>query len=607
MSIEIYNTETLESYHYLSGTIEESIPKLPDPHSALFLISAEGDLIDLRSKPPPGVSCMYLFKKSSITTACVLQEPNPKDYEPEVKYPDPIDFDSYHNIREPFQSIPQIEKDLFENQKQAIKYYTSCKMLKDLVTKTILIGKIRVDASAAMRLYMEKFVKSRYEEFKELFEEVEKLHKIVFTNSLVFRDKLSRVRDKTLPDDVKEFIQSSLRGYANVLSEKSSQLKAKVSEIGKIFDNATESLSNSELSYFNVRTTVDKDTEKLKQNIAYNDDLSELVTMINDYTKFRQRFIKAEAEEQSSEIREKLAIEMQSMQSNITRGSNILLTYKQKLELATNQYKLANQTQRRVQDFYKIKTISEFVKISHRIKYLFSDKLIKIKRKIKKLDQLKEFLTIPDRIEEACKAAEDEESRSTLKMMEIQDLYVNLCQAIIKDHSERKIFLEKYGAILPKASCEGLNESVISRGYLRQLVKINNCCEVPEPCVNEMSKVELIKYYEGLLASKEQNYTREINELKKKEQKLQDHYVYLTRYKEKIQKDTRNQENTLKKYMEELEAYRRHNFSEFYAKRFQNEVEKLKEKEKVFKAIHLMNLRSLENENDQLKSSRWYK
>jgi hypothetical protein len=332
-----------------------------------------------------------------------------------------------------------------------------------------------------------------------------------------------------------------------------------------------------------------------------------LINIVDDYAKFRKWFFEAEAADQSPETREQLARKMQGMEVNLKRGSDSLLDYKVKLENAQAESRVISTNQRRIQDFYKDRSIREFVKISHKIKYLFSDKLKNFKKKIKKIDQLKEFLTIPEKIEEACRAAEAEENRSALKMMEIHELYLGLCQVLIKDYTERKDFLQRFGTILPKDTCLGLNAPVMSRSYLRQLVKVQPSEELPESQVNQLSKNELIKYYEGLLASKEQKYTRHVNELKKKELKLQDHYVYLVRYKEKIQKDTRNQEILLKKYLQELQDCRSKSISEVYAKRFQDEVEKLKEKEKVFKAIHLMNLKSLENENDQLKSSRGFK
>lgn len=611
-STEIHNVDTLETYPRILGPItpEDLLSKLPKPRHDYFLVSPEGLLID-PSQPPPVSSMpstLFLFKKSSVDIVSDFPKPNPDNYilmPPYKEFKEAINFGNYHNIIEPYDRIQTIDKGLFSNYFQAKKHYSNFLIHKELFNKAKLLAKIRHESSNALRLNVSEYFMQRFKEFEVLKEGVEVMNTRIFEDSKNFKEKIANLQRSGVLTNVVELIQQSLRGYGPYISEKARKFYRKVQKIDDNFQKVRTLLDDSGITYEKVKYTVEGDLSGVERREVFETDFTDLINILLDYKTFRETFSEAEDAEikQQAEKRQKCANKMLEMEENVERGKKTLINFNYIMQNFTKDFNKIQETIKRIQSMYKSKLVENFVKATQLIKYSWSEKQIKLWRKFRKINQEKEFLTIPDKLEEACIAADNEEKRSKLKMMEIQELYISLSQGIIKDYCERQDFLKKFGAMLPKEMCSGLADTVINRSYLRQLVKMKPHEELPENRVRELPKEELIRYYEGRLASLEQNYSREVNMLKSKEKKLQDHYVYLLGYKEKISKDVAGQENLLRKYLEQLAVCRNKNASEVYARKFQHEVERLKEKEKAFKAIHLLNLRSLISENDRLRSN----
>lgn len=396
--------------------------------------------------------------------------------------------------------------------------------------------------------------------------------------------------------------EAKFRKFDKDLHSRVNNFNSKVDEISvKVFKPIKESIRDVIESVEKVKFTTYSFFEVFDACEAIRKEplFIEGLLACSKYTEFRDKLEKVV--DVSHTPKRELANQLLSMESqvNFYRDSQVLLQ-RHLSDLIPLEKDMVDSV-KRVRALYALKVIRMIVESAHKLKYRAKDKLIKFNEKYSNLAQQTEFLQVPMKLEEACLAARAEVNDSHERSQNANNVYGLLSKAIMENQTKREEFLQKYGHVLPRTTFPELIQPRIKAQNLASLLSFSDNQEAIEQYTKvELSTDEINTYYQAELLTLEKNYVARLKNAKAREEKLEKDMIALSHSLVKSAREKDCLVKMIKDFSVELNLCRNKG-GERYAKNFQEELRKLREKEAAFKRMHMENLRALREENNRLK------
>jgi hypothetical protein len=243
-------------------------------------------------------------------------------------------------------------------------------------------------------------------------------------------------------------------------------------------------------------------------------------------------------------------------------------------------------------------TVAECADKANRLKLRGKDKLLKIERKLVRLEEGKEMLDFPSRFTGNCEAAMCEMERRKATSMYLADMYAELCWNIECEEENKREFVQTYGKILPSQLFPELEIPPIPSSTLHKLLNYDNPDISSKPTLFTQLNPPFqhtILHYEGELRQSEVQQTQELHGLQTRCQRLEQDLGELTEMIENCSSEKQALRLQLQTYSMELGGLReKARGSQLRALRV--ELDRLQKKEVAFKEGWVEQVQSLEME-----------
>ena len=255
----------------------------------------------------------------------------------------------------------------------------------------------------------------------------------------------------------------------------------------------------------------------------------------------------------------------------------------------------------RVDELYKDKIINITSAAAQKLKYKVKFKLQKLEKTINDLNEFKNFMYLPIKINQAYVSAQELNQNHLENKQNIESIYSSICSSIIEDHENRKEFISKYGGILPENGYPELVTPVLNDSQIKKILNLSDNL-IPFTFEQRATDNEsILLYYEKEVNFLTKFIESESDEFKKKENILYSDIKNITRDILELESQQKINENTIKNFSQELALLKGRGGNEKYPKNLNEEIKKLKEKEAAFKSVFMENLKEVNEINVKLK------
>lgn len=476
---------------------------------------------------------LIVFNKSEIKVECSIpRKPieSSNNLSFEINYQEPFDFSQYDNFESPFEKIPTIDENLFNNSERAWQMSAVYKLGMKRFRKVKKMVEIRFSAAKALIKNLELYLKSLVGEFRNLNNQsavlLDQIKESYNAFELCYRGFLA-----ILPEPLRNELDSSdYSNFGHNIDGKIRDTNNKILLNIDIINDIEKFIRESNENIKNAYGTIIVSLENLYCNsLSFNELFAECHTIIFNYEIYRSDL----DEMLNGGFSDSGALENLEKHESIYKNDiQTLEKIDEKLTDINKQDEILDEICQQVEGIYK-QIVSNCVKYVSKLKY----NLPKLKKKIESLKSLKKFLEVPVRYKEILQAAEIESIRSNRKMEEISSYYVNMCKWRIKESMMKDAFINKYGKILPKKVYPEICKPEASRMNVRSALNLYEGKAKSKQELDAMSKEALILYYEGRLAAIDEENRRKYEAKKDDEKNIIEHYDYLNEYKEKLEND----------------------------------------------------------------------
>ncbi|OMJ87997.1 hypothetical protein SteCoe_10150 [Stentor coeruleus] len=508
-------------------------PQINLKEHQIILMTSEGRILSKCLPVSEQISSsekLIVFNKSEIKIDCSVPRKSidsSNNLSFEINYQEPFDFSS---IKIPFERIPSIDENLFNNSERAWQMSAVYKLSMKRLTKVKKMIEIRFSAAKALLKNLELYSKSLFGEIKNLSNQSSVLLESIKVSynafELCYRGFLA-----ILPESLKSELDSSdYSNFGHNIDGKISSTNMKILKNKEIFNDIDKFISKS---IEDMKTTYGDNIVSLDNlycnSLSFEELFGECHTIVLNYEIFRSYL----DDILNRRISNSEILDVIEKYESIYKNDILALEkIDEKLTDVNEQDEILDEICQKVQGVYK-QIVSNCVKYVNKLKY----DLPKLKKKIESLKSLKKFLEVPARYKEILQDAETESCRSNKEMEKINNYYINMCKWRIKESIMKDTFINKYGKILPKQMYQEICKPEASRMNVRSALNLYEGNQKSEQELNSMSEENLIMYYEGRLATIDEENRRNYEAKKDEEKNLIEHYEYLNEYKEKIEND----------------------------------------------------------------------
>lgn len=249
-------------------------------------------------------------------------------------------------------------------------------------------------------------------------------------------------------------------------------------------------------------------------------------------------------------------------------------------------------------------TVAECADKANRLKLRGKDKLVKIERKLARLEEGKDMLDFPCKFASNCEAALCEMERRKATSLYFTDMYAELCWKIDCEEERKREFQHNYGPTLPAQLFPELEQPSIPSSTLHKLLNYDSTDILSKPSLFTQLEPRFqhtILHYEGELRQSEVQQTQELHGLHTRCQRLEQDLAELTALIDRCTSEKQGLIVQLQTYSAELGELREAARGS-QLRVLRTELDRLQKKEAAFKEGWVEQVQSLEMEVRLLRS-----
>lgn len=243
-------------------------------------------------------------------------------------------------------------------------------------------------------------------------------------------------------------------------------------------------------------------------------------------------------------------------------------------------------------------TVAECADKANRLKLRGKDKLMKIERKLVRLEEGKEMLDFPSKFTSNCEAALCEMERRKATSLYFTDMYAELCWNLDCEEERKREFLQNYGRTLPAQLFPELEQPPIPSSTLHRLLNYDDSDILSKPSLFTQLDPRFqhtILHYEGELRQSEVLQTQEMLGLQTRCHRLEQDLAELTELITRCGREKQELRGLLQTYSAELGELRE-GARGSQLRVLRSELDRLQKKEAAFKEGWVEQVQSLEME-----------